>query len=129
MKIQEIFILLSILSFSLLLYSQYLLTTEFSRITRAIIPFIFCYKDEIYMLSQETSSIFCKNIEGLGTTEDINCDFLYSDELEKSACKSLKQVLEVRKDDCFNMIFGKKTTSVTEIEIEKNCEILIKAIK
>jgi hypothetical protein len=129
MKIQEIFILLSVLSFSFFLYSQYLLTTEFARITRAIVPLIFCYKDETYMLSEETSPVFCRNINRLRALDDIDCDFLYEDYSEKKACESLKQGLVAREDDCFNMFFGKKTTSVTELEVEKNCEILVKAIK
>jgi hypothetical protein len=129
MKSETIFLLLSVLSFSLLLSSHYLFLTEATRISKIIMPLVLCFKDGGYKLSQETSFEFCKNLDQLRKVKDIDCKLLYRTKEEEEACEALKQAVSAREEDCLDLFLGKKTTSVAENDVEKNCRILEAAIE
>jgi hypothetical protein len=129
MKKEYMFLLFSILSLFLLLYSQYLLTSEIMRIFKIVIPLTLCHKGGLYELTSETSFEFCKKIDSLRSMKEIDCNILYEKEEEKKACENLKQAIENREEDCLNLLLGEKTTSVSKTDIEKDCETIIKSIK
>jgi len=90
-----------------------------------IVPYVLCQKDYRgnYVLARSTSLEFCDTIKDFSKLAKPQFCNEYSDE-QKDACIKLIKIVDARKKDCLNLIFGQEKTSVNPEDVEYYCKIM-----
>jgi len=118
----KILILIGVVCISIIYASYILLEKSARHFASYFMPQIFCEQDEKgeFILGKKTSYEVCEKINDMKSLIDHKiCENYYGD--RKEACMNLVDIAKKREADCENIIY--KITSVTQEEVEANCQV------